>query len=386
MKSTPFRFGIDTLCGQHADWLKGRRVALVANPASRSVSLAPSANLLVESGVNLVGLFGPEHGYNGRANAGEAVANARHPELHIPVYSLYGHTRKPTAAMLKDVDVLVFDLQDLGARPYTFVSTLRYLLEAAAERGKTVVVADRPSPLAAVVDGPMLDPAFESFVGMVPAPVVYGMTPGETACWLKNDLKLDLDLHVAPVTGYQRNSEPTEACAEWVPPSPAILSRQCALCFPITVFLEALPAIDHGRGTDAPFQHIGAPWLDSEALCRDLQQMDFPGIEFTPGPYRAMTGAYKGKTVKGVTIRVIDASMYLPVQTAVGLIGAIQQRHGREALWQHAETREKFFDQLMGTDSVRRAIQGGRSLVEMTPVWALQSADFWENRKACLLY
>ncbi len=386
MKSTPFRFGIDTLCSRHADWLKGRRVALVAHPASRSISLAPSANLLVESGVNLVGLFGPEHGYNGRANAGEAVANARHPELHIPVYSLYGPTRKPSADMLKDVDVIVFDLQDLGARPYTFVSTLRYLLEAAAEHEKTVVVADRPSPLAAVVDGPMLDPAFESFVGMIRTPVVYGMTSGETARWLKNDLKLDVDLRVAPVSGYQRASASTAEGAEWVPPSPAILSRQCALCFPITVFLEALPAIDHGRGTDAPFQYIGAPRLDSETLCRDFQQMDFPGVEFTPGPYRAMTGAYKGQTLNGIHIRVTDASLYLPVQTAVGLISAIQQRHGRDALWQHEGTRENFFDQLMGTDSVRRAIQTGRSRVEMTPVWALQSADFWETRKACLLY
>ena len=381
-----FRFGIDVLCDTHADWLQGQRVALVAHPASRSTTHGSSLELLLKTGANLACLFGPEHGYNGRANAGEAIANARHPELDIPIHSLYGSTRKPTTNMLKDVDSIVFDLQDLGARPYTFVSTLRYILEAAAENRKAVIIADRPAPMAAVVDGPMLDPAFESFVGMIRTPVVYGMTPGETARWLKNDLKLDLDLRIAPVSGYHRDAKPKATWPDWVPPSPAILSWQCALCFPIMVFLEALPALDHGRCTDAPFQHIGAPWLDGAALCRELQNLDFPGVQFTDSSYRAMTGTYKGTRVKGVTINVIDAAMYLPVQTAVGIIGAIQQLHGREKLWQHPGTREKFFDQLMGTDTVRRAIQDGRTLVEMTPVWALQSADFWETRKACLLY
>lgn len=378
-----FRFGVDVLCEEHAGWLHGRRVGLVAHAASVSASGAPSAEFLRYHGVNMVSVFGPEHGFLSCGSAGEEMSHTRHPKLGIPVHSLYGETRKPTAKMLKDVDVLVFDLQDLGARPYTYVSTLRMVLEAAAEHGKSVIVADRPSPLAGIVDGPMLRPAFESFVGFIRTPVVYGMTPGETAVWLARDLHLDLDLRVAVMTGYRRGIQPKR---RWIRPSPAIRSWECGLCFPITVFLEAVPALDHGRGTDTPFQRVGAPWLDAKELSHEMNGLNLPGIHFSVCRYRAMTGSYKGKTVHGIRIRVDDASLYQPVQAGIAILRAVQDIHGTSLLWSQPGTRESFFDQLMGTDSVRRSLVDGHALVEITAPWALESADFWQSRKACLAY
>lgn len=378
-----FQFGIDVLCGEHADWLRGLRVGLVAHAASFSVSGFPSPDFLRQRGVNVTCLFGPEHGFLSRGGAGKAMFHGTHPRLGIPVYSLYGKTRKPTAKMLKNVDVIVFDLHDLGARPYTYVSTLRLVLEAAAENGKRVIVADRPSPLANTVDGPMLNPAFESFVGFVRTPVVYGMTPGEMAPWLKKDLKLDVDVRTAPMAGYRRGSQPKRA---WIPPSPAIKSWECGLCFPITVFLEALPALDHGRGTAVPFQRVGAPWLDAKKLSRAMNAMELPGIYFVTCRYRAMTGNYKGQTVHGLKIQVTNPSKYLPVQTGMAILRIVQDIHGADQLWLHAGTRGVFFDQLMGTDTVRHALIGNSSLIEITAPWALQSSNFWQSRKSCLLY
>ena len=378
-----FQFGIDVLCNDHVDWLRGLRVGLVAHAASVSASGIPSPELLRHCGVDLTSLFGPEHGFLSCGSAGEEMSHGTHRSLGIPVYSLYGETRKPTAKMLKNVDVIVFDLHDLGARPYTYVSTLRLVLEAAAENGKRVIVADRPSPLAGTVDGPMLKPSFESFVSFVRTPVVYGMTPGEMALWLRNDLMLNVDVRMAPMAGFRRGIQPKRT---WIRPSPAIRSWECGLCFPITVFLEALPALDHGRGTESPFQRVGAPWLDAKGLSRELNAMKLPGLRFASSRYKAATGSYKGHIVQGLNIHVTNASEYLPVQATMAILRTVQDVHGSGRLWSHPGTREAFFDQLMGTDTVRRTLIAGQTLVEITAPWALQSADFWQSRKACLRY
>ena len=375
----PFRFGIDRLCDEFAKELRGLRVGLVAHAASVSASGIPSPDFLRQRHVNLTCLFGPEHGFSSRGGAGETMADGRHARLGIPVYSLYGETRKPTARMLKNVDVIVFDLHDLGARPYTYVSTLRLILEAAAENGKRVMVADRPAPLANTVDGPMLDPVYESFVGFVRTPVVYGMTPAEMALWLKKNRRLSVDLQGVPMDGWARGRRPRR---KWIPPSPAIRSWACGLCFPITVFLEALPGLDHGRGTAAPFQRVGAPWLDAQELARQLTKRPWPGIRFTTGSYRAATGNYRGQIVRGLQLEVLDANAYQPVQTGIAIIDTVQRLHGAGQLWSHAGTREHFFDQLMGTDVVRRALQSGQEL----PLWNWPTAAFQKSRRAALLY
>lgn len=385
--SPAFQFGIDALVGEHADWLKHQRVGLVAHAASRSATGNPSPSLLRETlGHQLVCLFGPEHGFLGRAGAGEEVAHANHPDWNIPVHSLYGKTRRPTSEMLHGVDTIVFDLQDLGARPYTYVSTLRYVLEAAAEHDRAVIVADRPVPLAGIVDGPMLRPEFESFVGGIPAPVVYGMTPGETALWLQATLGLDVELKVARVRGYGREATPAPAWPPWVPSSPAIRSWSIGQAFPITVLLEALPGVDHARGTDTPFLRVGAPWLDAKQLAKVLNGMSLPGMRFAPAEYTAQTGSHKGMSLHGIAIEIVDSGLFAPVRTGVAIIEALQHVHGAAWLWSQPGTRPEFFDQLMGTDSVRLGLHDGLSASDIAADWENDLRIFRRQREPHLLY
>ena len=379
--------GIDVLCQEHPDWLKGRRVALIAHPASGSVKGLHAGELLRrQAGLELTCLMGPEHGFVGRAGAGEAVGDVQHPEWHIPIYSLYGESRKPEPRMLRDIDTLVFDLQTLGVRAYTYISTLRYVLEAAAEHGKSVVVADRPIPFSLVTDGPLLQPAFESFVGMIPSPVVYGMTPGEAALWLQKELKLDVVLRVAAMKGFTRRGEWPVYGLGWVPPSPAIKSLDCARCFPVTVFFEALPALDHGRKTPMPFQLLGAPWLNAVELKRRLADCDVPGLEFAPCSYTTSSGTHAGESLHGLRLRISDPVRAKPVRAAVFLISLIQELHGMDKVWKAEGTREEFFDKLMGTDSVRRALQAGVAPEKIAAAWETESATFHKQRNEVLLY
>ena len=368
--------GIDSLCKKHPDWLQGRRVGLVGHPASVNRQGVPSAEWLRKHKIQLAALFGAEHGYYGLGGAGERVENRKHPGWKIPIHSLYGTTRKPTSKMLKDIDTIVFDLQDLGARCYTYVSTLRYTLEAAAENKKEVIVADRPSPLAGTVDGPMLDPAFSSFVALIPAPVVYGMTPGETALWLKDKLQLRVDLRIAKMERYRRKTYKPSS-GKWIPPSPAIRSWKCGLCFPITVFFEALPAVDHGRGTATPFQLFGAPWLKAKETSRALNEFDLPGLRFSPKNYKAMGG---------IKIDVTDPATFRPVAAAVAIIHHLQEMYGTERLWKADGTREEFFDKLMGTDSVRKALQKGATPASIVRAWQSGLSAFAKERQKHLLY
>ena len=340
MKFSPsIRPGIESI---PPEWLAGRRVGLVAHPASLASDGRHSAAVLREAGVHLVALFGPEHGFFGRGGAGEKVADAAHADWKIPIFSLYGETRAPTPAMLDLVDVFVFDIQTIACRAYTYVSTLRLLMEACAARGKTLVVADRPDPLMLTPpDGPLLDPACASFVGLVPTPFCYGLTPGETALFLKSALKLDaLDLRVAPCAGLSRSLTLAQIYPTWHATSPAIVALENALCFPLTVFFEALPMIDHARGTPLAFQRIGSAHADLSTL--DLPP--FPGLRVAPCDYPDK----RGQTLRGLAFDVVDPAAYRPAAAAYELIGSLEKKLG-PALWQFPGSRPDFYAQLWGT-------------------------------------
>lgn len=325
-----------------ADWLAGRRVGLVAHPASRASDGRHSAEFLRGSGTNLVALFGPEHGFFGRGGAGEEIADAAHADWNLPVFSLYGTTRAPTPAMLARVDVFVFDVQTIACRAYTYVSTLRLVMEACAAAGKTLVVADRPDPLMLTPpDGPLLDPACASFVGWVPTPFCFGMTPGETALFLKSALKLDaLDLRVATCPGLSRSLSLRQIYPTWHPTSPAIVSLENALCFPLTVFFEALPMIDHARGTPLAFQRIGS----CHANLSTLELPPLPGLRASPCEYPDK----HGRRLRGFAFEVVDPAAYRPATAAFALISTLENHVG-PALWNFPGSRPEFFAQLWGT-------------------------------------
>ena len=383
----PFALGIDSLLDDHRDWLAGRRVGLVSHSAAVDRHGRTTAERLKECpDVQLAALFGPEHGYAGLAGAGEITTDERHPAWGIPIYSLYGENRRPTPAMLAGVDVLAVDFQDLGARPYTYVSTLRLVLEAAAAEGRRVVVADRPIPLAAGCDGPVLDPAQSSFVGLVGTSMQYGMTPGETARWIAGWLGLNLDLRVAPLRGYARNASPGPDWPAWVPPSPRIRSWECGALFTCTVAGEALPAVDYGSGTDRSFQLIGAPWLCADDLIALLTAGRLPGVAFERCSYEARSGLYAGQSISGMRILVADYARFQPVTTGVTILAALQALGGKARLWESPGTRPEFFDKLFGTSVVRTALQDGATGAAVAALWQTGLAPFAATRDRCLLY
>lgn len=375
------------LVGRHRTWLKGQRLGLVSHPAALAANGDSSVDRIARCpGARLAALFGPEHGFFGGATAGESVRTHRHPHIGIPIYSLYGTRRKPTRRMLKDVDTIVFDLQDLGARMYTFVSTLRYVLEAAAELGIQVIVADRPVPLPNVVDGPMLDPAFESFVAMVPVPMVYGMTPGETALFLREHLGLDIDLKVAVMNAYDRSPRRGHGWPPWVPPSQGIRSWESAMCYTATVSGEALPALDCGRGTGLPFQVFGAPWMDGREVCGALGRARLRGVRFLPHPYVAAAGRHEGRLLDGVRMVVHDPNCFRPLRTSVTILSVLGERYGLNRLWRARGTRPRFFDALFGTDLTRRRLLGGDPPADIAAQWREKCTRFKQLRRRHLLY
>lgn len=381
-----FRPGLHALTHARRDWLRGARFGLVTHPAAVDGDGAHAADALAAvPGARLGALFGPEHGFFGQAPAGASVPSARHPTLRVPVHSLYGDTRQPTPRMLRGLDALVFDMQDLGARPYTYVSTLRLVMEAAAEHGLPLIVADRPVPLPNVTDGPLVRAPFASFVAAVPAPMSYGMTPGETARWLRRRLDLRLNLRVARMAGYRRQPRREPGWPPWVPPSPAIQSWESAACFPATVFAEAFGDLDHGRGTGLAFQVIGAPWLSSERLLRRLDRHPLPGVVFHPHACVAQTGAHAGQLVRGVRIVVRDPDAFRPIRTAVTLLACLQQLRGA-ALWGGPGARPDWLDKLFGTDAVRRALLAGESPETLAAAWTDDLRAFAVERRAARLY
>lgn len=362
---TDFASGIDRLLGAKSKILHGSRFGLVAHQASVDATGALSAARLREKfGDGLAAIFSPEHGLFGIAGAGDKVDSIRHPAWQIPVHSLYGKTRRPTRDMLRGLDAIVFDLQDLSIRCYTYVSTLRYVMEAAAESGVRVIVTDRANPLAGIMDGPLLDPRSESFVGCLPGPLVYGLTAGEAAIWLRKKLALRVELEVIPMRGYRYGKN--YQGPRWVSPSPAIRHPHSALCYPLTVGFEALPAIDYGRKTLMPFELIGSPSLDEGELSNRLNEQKLPGIQFHPALYER-----EGMLHRGVRIAVLDASVYRPVASAVAVLNVLQTMIGVNRLWRTPGSRPAFFDQLFGTDKVRRALQAGVAWKKIATGWPL---------------
>lgn len=381
------RLGIETLLGRHRGWLRGRRVALLSHQAATTATGATTAQRLREAlGGSLVALFGPEHGYFGQAGAGVKTAEARHPDWGIPVHSLYGEHRKPTAAMLEGIDTVVVDFQDLGARCYTYLATLRRMLEAAGEAGIPVVVADRPVPLPRTVDGPPLDPAFRSFVADAPLPLTYGMTPGETARWLKDTLRLPVELRVAACTGWRRESHRLRDAPEWIPPSPGIRTWESAQCYLATVFTEAVACIDCGRGTNLAFRVFGAPWLDAARACSELNAQGLAGVAFHRHRYVAGTGPYDGAELDAVRISVTDPALFRPATASVTILDVVGRIHGRARLWDATEFRPEFFDKLYGGSTTRLALRDGADWREIAASWEPSIASFRASRAQALLY
>ncbi len=382
------RLGIDILLDDPGRWLGGGRVALLSHQAAVSPCGATTAERLQALlGDRLGALLGPEHGYFGTAGPGHATRDERHPRWNIPVHALYGEHRAPTPPMLADIDVLVVDFQDLGARCYTYLATLRRTLEAAARVGLRVVVADRPVPLPQTLDGPPLDPACRGFVADAAVPMAYGMTPGETARWLQRGIGGALDLRVAPCSGWVRAPRRDAGCAEWIPPSPAIRTWESAELYLATVFSEAFPDVDVGRQTPLAFRVLSTPWLDPWRLCDTLAGQVLEGVSLHPHRYVVPgSGGGSDELRDGVRLTVTDPLRFRPVATSVALLEGLGRQAGRERLWAQEGARPGFFDQLYGSTRTREALQAGVDWRRICADWESDLEAFRASRRDVLLY
>lgn len=370
--------GLSKLLTDQATLLRNRRVGLVTHPPAVTPDLISAVDALRKAGVNVTALFGPEHGLSGAVADGASVSNARDRHTRLPIFSLYGSTKEPTAAMLADVDVLVFDMQDIGARFYTYLSTLYYVLCGAAHHTRSVIVLDRPNPIGGTrTEGPLVAPGYESFVGIAPIPIRHGLTMGELARYFNAEFHLNADLTVVPLRGWLRSMWFDETGLPWVPTSPALPHLSTATVYPGMCLIEGTN-LSEGRGTALPFEITGAPWLDGDALARSLNQLDLPGVRFRPIAFEPSASKHAGKMCAGVQMHVIDRVTFEPLTTGLHVIAAARAQQ---------PDRFKFhpdgFDRLYGSARGRELIEAGEAI---TPEWAAEAEQFSAATQAHWLY
>ncbi len=376
--------GVEVLLSDSLNLVRGKRVGLITNQTGVDSAGTSTIDLLAHApGVHLVALFSPEHGIRGTAAPGARVRSGRDPSTGLPVYSLYGSTRQPTPKMLANLDVLVFDIQDVGARYFTYVSTMALAMEAAGRAHIPFVVLDRPNPLGgALVQGNVLDTTYASFIGMYPVPMRHGMTVGELARMIRGVWGVKVDLHVVPMRGWRRDMSFAATGLPWIPPSPNLPTLESVRDYPGTCLFEGTP-LSVGRGTRRPFQWVGAPWLDGAELARRLNARHIAGVRFEPAtftPHHPGDGKFDGRKVQGVRL-VPTSKSFDPTSAAVAmLVEAYRMSRG------HWKWNARHFDEVAGTDALRKGIIAGEGVDRLTAGWSAEDARFRALRQPYLLY
>ncbi len=382
------RSGIEVLLSDSLHLVQGQRVGLLTNHTgiywtSDGIVGSTIDALYEANNVDLVALYAPEHGIRGQEQAGAAIDSGRDERTGVPIHSLYGEVRKPTPAMLEGVDVLLFDMQDIGARYYTYVSTMALAMEAAGEQDIPFIVLDRPNPVRGdVVQGNLLKPGYETFVGMYPVPMRHGMTVGELARLYVGEFGLEVDLHLVPLDGWTRDMTFDQTQLLWIPPSPNMPSLESALAYPGTCLFEGTP-ISVGRGTDRAFQWVGAPWLDGVQLAESLNGYGINGVRFestTFTPRNSGDRKFEGQEVSGVVL-IPESTDYDASKAAVAMLVETYSMSGDNWLWAEAH-----FDRLAGTDSLRLSIEAGADFAELTSAWDSETQAFEQLRVPYLIY
>lgn len=383
-KRMTLKLGIDTFC-DNPDKFAGNRLGLITNPSGVDSGLVSTIDRLDQMD-RLVALFGPEHGVRGHVQAGEKIGTYRDPKTNLPVYSLYGDVKKPTADMLEGVEGLVFDLQDVGCRFYTYLYTLLYALEAAAQYDLPIIVLDRPNPLGGeIIEGNLLEKEFTSFVGY-PIPIRYGLTIGEMALYFNSRFEIKARLTVVPLTGWHRDNYKVEGEMAWVPPSPNMPKVDTAFVYPGTCFIEGTN-LSEGRGTAQPFEIIGAPFIQGDLLADALNDLDLPGVRFRPTTFKPTFSKHAGELCQGVQLHVLDRARFRPVKTGLLTLKTVADLYEEfEFLKPPRQGRPYFFDLLAGTDQVRKLIEARQSLDEVFSTWEVEQEQFNAQSEPFRLY
>ncbi len=349
--------GVDTFFKEGYDKkIRNKRIGLISNQTGVDKNLTPTVDILQKNGMKLVALFCPEHGWNGSGYAWEKIKDGKIENLSL--YSLHGKTRRPTEEMLSGIDVLVYDIQDIGIRPYTYATTLFYAMEEAAKRKIPVIVFDRPNPInGVIVDGAVLEEKWRSYIGYINVPYCHGMTIGELAAYFNEEYKIGCLLTVVPMKGWKRTMSFKETELTWIPTSPHIPEADTPLFCASTGSIGELSIVNIGIGYTLPFKVVGAPWIDAEAFANKLNSQRLPGVHFFPFHYRPFYGPMKDKDCHGVLIRVTDIRRYKPLSVQYLLMGILKSLYPNETkgyLQKVNGSKKRLFNLANGNDEIYR--------------------------------
>jgi len=370
--------GIDVYESMNSEPFAGKRIGLITNQTGMDSQGLRTIDVFGgRKDLKLVAIFSPEHGINGKDDA--AVANGRDAASGAPIYSLYGDTRRPTDAMLKGIDVMIFDMQDAGVRFYTYVTTMAYCMEAAAKHHIPFVVFDRPDPLGGgVIEGPLLDPDRTSFTGYFPMPVRYGMTIGELAKMFNAENKIGADLRVFSMENWHRSEAYDETGLKWIAPSPNLRSLNAEFLYPGVEILQA-GGVSVGRGTDTPFEIIGAPWIDADEFASALTNRKIPGVSFAPAQFTPSDGLYRGEPCQGVTITITNRGELRSMRLGLEIADALHRMYS-------AKFQLEKLVELLGSQSTIDRLKRGDAPADIVSDWSADLDKFRRMRAKYLLY
>ncbi|EIM65235.1 exo-beta-N-acetylmuramidase NamZ family protein [Desulfobacter postgatei] len=391
-KNTPrVKTGLDTLCGNPPEYLKGMRLGLLANPASITSRFVHAKDVLSRLFPGRVcALFSPQHGFFAEKQDNMIESgHFRDPDLNIPVFSLYSETRVPTADMFDPIDTLVIDIQDVGTRVYTFIYTISYCLETAAKLGRSVVILDRPNPVGGLqVEGNILEEACASFVGRYPIPMRHGMTIGEITAYINTTQKIGCDLTVIPMQGWTRDMYWQETGLVWIPPSPNLPTPLSAMVYPGQVIFEGTN-LSEGRGTTLPFEQFGAPYVDTRTLIQAVKDR-LKGIVLRPLCFQPTSGKWQNQTCKGVQIHIMDRDEYKPYLCSLILLQEIMRTHPNGFQFKAPPYEYEFerlpMDLILGSRNLRKNIEKMNDPVELEKAWQRPLQEFRQESQDFYIY
>jgi len=386
--AVPVTLGIDVLLEPESPYMSivaGKRIGLVTNQSGVDGNLVPTVDRLArDPRISLVRLFGPEHGIRGEVPAGEVVSDDRDPQTGVRVVSLYGKDRKPSKAALEGVDMLMFDIQDVGSRTYTYISTLGEVMRACAETGIPLVVLDRPNPLGGLrFEGPMIEDRFRSFIGWGPIPVTHGMTLGEAARFFKDRLQINCTLHVVPMRGWTRDMIWDDTGLTWTITSPHIPSVTPAYLYATTGMVAAtLRGVSDGVGSTMPFEVIGAEFIDAPQFEQALQSLNLPGVRFQAIYYKPFYGSFQSKPLRGVRLRLTDPRSYSPILTSISILTTLRTLYPDKMVFKD----ERPVGIHWGNTELRRQLESGLGAQAIIESWRPGNEEFVAARERALIY
>lgn len=385
------RTGIEVLKSQNFKILEGKRVGLITNPTGVDNQLRSTVDILYHApNVNLVALYGPEHGVRGDIHAGDKVDSSTDPATGLPVHSLYGATRKPTPEMLEDIDVLVYDIQDIGCRSFTYISTMGVAMEAAAENGKEFVVLDRPNPLGGhKVEGNLVEDPYVSFVSQFKIPYLYGLTCGELALLINNEFMKDnpVDLKVVKMKKWKRKMTYEDTGLQWVPSSPHIPHAHSAVFYPVSGILGELGYLSIGVGYTIPFQMFAAPWIQAEEFAQALNELGLEGVIFRPIHLKPFYSVGKGEHLQGVQVHFSDYKKVQLSEIQFYVMQEIARLYPERKVFEHCNTKRfNMFDKVCGSNYIREKFTETNNWEEVKSYWNKDIKEFKLLSKKYYLY